>query len=61
MNTKDYMKIANNFKQRRSDEEFIDFLRKELIEMMFERTISSEDMIIYHKIISKWEKQYDNT
>lgn len=41
-------------------DDFITFLNKELVELMFNGEISSDHMSKYHQIITKWKKQEEN-
>lgn len=41
----------------KSDKKFIEFLHKELVELMFERKINSDTISQFHQIIAKWEQQ----
>lgn len=40
----------------RTDKEFIEYLRKELVDLLYERKMSSDVMNIFHKLIHKWEE-----
>lgn len=37
----------------------IDWLHKQLIELMYERKLSSEVMETFHKLIALWEKEHE--
>lgn len=39
------------------DEQFIDFLLKELTEAVFKRELKGDDIRIIHRIIAKWRKE----
>lgn len=39
-------------------DEFINFMRKELVEMILNEEIHGENMEIFLKIIGKWEKNH---
>ena len=38
-------------------DDFIAWLYKELIEMIYNRKITSEQMSIYHKLVAKWREE----
>lgn len=44
----------------KTDQEFISFLHKELVDLMYERKISSDVMSVFHQIIGKWCMRKEN-
>ena len=47
--------------KERSADEFISYLHKELVELMYNNKLSSEHMNVYHKIIAKWKENENIT
>ena len=41
----------------KTDEDFIKFLQKELVDMIYNKEIDGDDMKVYNKIVAKWRKK----
>lgn len=59
---KDYFYLLEKEKnmKEKTVEEFITWLHKQLIEMMYNKELSSEQMTIYHKLIAKWREENES-
>ena len=40
----------------KTDKDFIEFLHKELVDMMYAGEINGDILKVFHKIIAKWKK-----
>lgn len=40
----------------KTDKDFIEYLQKELIDMIYDKEISSDVMKVFNKIIAKWKE-----
>ena len=54
-------KLLHKVLKEKSADDFIDYLHKELVELMFNNKLSSDHMAIYHQIIAKWKEQNEES
>lgn len=43
----------------KTDKDFIDFLQKELVDMIYDKKTKSENMKVFNKIVAKWKRGQD--
>ena len=47
-------------KKEKTADDFITWLHKELVELMYENKLSSDHMTTYHKLIAKWRQNNES-